>query len=69
MKNRSEAEFLKVHDDTMGHLKERGLLPKMQRLDNEASEQCKQNIENHKMKHQLTPAQMHRQNNAMQHND
>ena len=64
MKNRTETEFLKVHDDATEHLKERGLLPKTQRLDNEASEQHKQNIEKHKMDCQLTPAQMHRRNAA-----
>ena len=38
----------------------------MQRLDNEASNQCKQNVKKFKMDCQLTPAQMHRQNTAEQ---
>ena len=36
----------------------------MQSLDDEASNQCKQNVKKCKMDCQLTPAQMHRQNTA-----
>ena len=64
MKNRTDAEFLRVHDDVIEYLKVRGLQPKIQRLDNEASKAYTQNIDKHKMKFQLTPAQMHRKNIA-----
>ena len=64
MKNRTDAEFLRVHDDVIEYLQARGLKPKIQRLDNEASKAYTENIEKHNMKYQFTPAQMHRRNIA-----
>ena len=48
----------------MKHLQSRGLKPKIQRLDNEASRAYTQNIQKHNMKFQLTPTQMHKRNIA-----
>ena len=64
MQNRTDAEFLRAHDEVIEYLKARGLQPKIQRLDNEASKAYRANITKHNMKFQLTPAQMHRQNIA-----
>ena len=64
MKNRTEEEFLKVHEATMNFLKDRGQLPKIQKLDIEASELHKQNIKKFKMDYQLTPAQLPQSNIA-----
>ena len=46
MKNRTDAEFLRVHDDVIEYLQARGLKPKIQRLDNEASKAYTGNIKN-----------------------
>lgn len=61
-KNRTDAEFLRVHDDAIEYLQARGLKPKIQRLDNEASKTYTANITKHNMKFQLSPAQIHRRN-------
>ena len=64
MKNRTEEEFLRVHNDLIEYLKKRGLHPKVQQLNNEISNQYKEQIEKHNIQPQLTPAQIHRQNIA-----
>lgn len=64
MKSREEKEFLRVHEEVIEYLEKRGLKPSIQRLDNEASKEYKQQIEIYNMKYQLTPAQIHRRNIA-----
>ena len=64
MKNRSDEEFLRVYKDIIEYLKQKGLHPKIQRLDNEASDAYKQLIKEYNINYQLTPAQIHRRNLA-----
>lgn len=64
IKNRSEEEFIRVHTEVIEYLRARGRQSTIQRLDNEASENYKNNITNYHMKYELTPAQIHRRNIA-----
>ena len=50
MKNRTDAEFVRVHDDVIQYLQAIGLKPKIQRLDNEAPKAYTENIEKHNIK-------------------
>ena len=64
MKNRTDEEFLRVHDEIIDELTIKGVKPTTQRLDNEASKAYTNNITKHGIKYQLTPAQIHRRNIA-----
>ena len=64
VKNRTDEEFVRVHDEIIEELTARGLKPKIQRLDNEASKAYTDNITKHGMEYHLTPAQIHRRNIA-----
>lgn len=65
MKNRSDAEALRAYAVIIKLLISRGLRPKLQRLDNEASEALKQYLgEEQGIEYQLAPPGMHRRNAA-----
>ena len=47
MKSREEKGFLRVHDEVIEYLGKWGLKPSIQRLDNEASKEYKNQIKNY----------------------
>ena len=64
MKNRTESEFVRVYQDLIDYLKQRGLQPKLQRLDNKSSEGYQQTIKRNNINIQFTPTQIHCRNIA-----
>ena len=64
MKNRSDAEFLRVYNEIMEDLKLKGLKPTYHRLDNEASKAYKAAITQHDITYQLVPPGNKETNNA-----
>ena len=64
IKTRSGTSILNAYKELHGILASRGLKPKLQRLDNEASTALKQYISEQDITYQLTPAHMHRRNAA-----
>ena len=64
MKDRTDAKFVRVHDEIIKELTVKGVKPTTQRLDNEASKAYTNNITKHGIEYQITPAQMHRRNIA-----
>ena len=64
MKNRTDAEFVRVHDEIITEFTIRGVKPKTQRLDNEASAAYEAAIRDSGMTFQLVPPDDHRRNTA-----
>ena len=64
MKNRTEGEMIKAYLSLIQRLKNAGIKPKHQILDNEASEEYKRIIKENGMTYQLVPPDMHRRNMA-----
>lgn len=62
--NRTEFQLLQAYKKMKTTLQRRGLTPKLQRLDNEASRLLQQEMEDSNIKYQLTPAGTHRRNAA-----
>ncbi len=64
MKNRTEGEIIKAYLSLSRCLKNAGIKPKHQILDNKASEEYKQMIMDNGLTYQLVPPDMHRRNMA-----
>jgi hypothetical protein len=64
MKRRTDAEMLRAYGVIYDVLVSRGMRPKLQRLDNEASAALKQFIQDYDVDYQLVPPYMHRRNAA-----
>jgi hypothetical protein len=64
MQNRSEGSLILTRQKLMNRLKQSGIYPKMQYVDNEASAAFKQSIKDDKMDYQLITPHMHRANIA-----
>jgi hypothetical protein len=64
MKNRSDKEMVRAFDFLIQSLILRGLKPRLQRLDNEASLALRNYLTQQGITYQLSPQHMHRRNNA-----
>ena len=64
MKNRSDIEMLRAYDTIIALLSAKGLKPKLQRLDNEASKALQKYLTSHDIDYQLAPPHIHRRNAA-----
>jgi hypothetical protein len=64
IKNRTETELLRVCSKLHQYLADRGLKPRLQKLDNECSEALKQFMRQASVDFQLVPPYDHRQNAA-----
>ena len=64
MKNRSDAEMLRAYAIINNILIRRGLRPRLQRLDNEASKALKQYLQDTDVEFQLVPPHIHQRNAA-----
>ena len=64
MKNRTSAEHVAAYERALLVLKSRGLKPKFQRLDNEASQPLRQFLQANDIDFQLAPPHVHRRNAA-----
>jgi hypothetical protein len=65
MRNRTDAEMLRAYGVILNRLIARGLKPKLQRLDNEASTALKSYLQDEMdIKYQLVPPHVHRRNAA-----
>eukprot|EP00957_Ditylum_brightwellii_P065130 4940077-Ditylum_brightwellii.AAC.1 len=60
----TEGEIIWAYDSIHLHLKDRGLTPQFQLLDNEASAAIQANLTNKKVNFQLAPPNIHQQNAA-----
>ena len=64
LKNRNAATILQAYKDTYDFLQARGLKPRLQRLDNEASKLLKDEMYQRDIDFQLAPPDIHRRNSA-----
>jgi hypothetical protein len=64
MKSRTGSEHLAAFKRVQDLLKRRGLKPKLQKLDNEASKELLQFIQDEDIDYQVVPSNMHRRNAA-----
>ena len=64
VKNRTKGEIKQAYEKLLGKLKSAGLKPKLQRMDNEASDILKDYIQSEKIDFQLVPPHNHRRNLA-----
>jgi hypothetical protein len=64
MKNRSDAEAIRAYSRIYDKLTSKGLKPKFQKIDNEASTALKQFLHSKDIQFQLVPPRVHRQNAA-----
>jgi hypothetical protein len=64
MKNRSDAEAIRAYSKIYDELTSKGLKPKFQRMDNEASTALKHFLHSNDIQFQLVPPHVHRQNAA-----
>jgi hypothetical protein len=64
IKNRSDTETLQAYETLIKILQQRGLTPKLQRLDNEASKALKTYLHDQQIEFQLVPPHVHRRNAA-----
>jgi hypothetical protein len=64
MKSRSASEWVRAFDEVFQELTSRGLKPKLQTMDNDASAALKSFFTSHDMTYQLVPPHCHRRNAA-----
>jgi hypothetical protein len=64
IKSRQQDELLRAYKQLIQHLQQRGLTPKLQRLDNECSAAMKTEMDAQNIDWQLTPVGIHRRNAA-----
>ena len=64
LRSRSDTDLLHAYDTVINLLKQQGLMPQLQRLDNEASTALKSRLHNHGISYQLVPPHIHRRNAA-----
>ena len=64
MKNRTDAEIFRAYAKLSDYLIDRGMQPKLQILDNEASQALQREIRTRHYNFQLVPPHMHRRNSA-----
>ena len=64
MAARTQEQIVKAYKTSINMLKDKGLHPKLQRLDNEASRALIKEIDTNSIDYQLTPAGLHRRNKA-----
>ena len=64
MKNRTKESHTEAYRELHQQLVKKGLRPKMQRLDNEASKMLKEFMTSESVDYQLVPAHIHRRNAA-----
>ena len=64
MPSKTKHQILLAYQKSIKMLKSRGLRPQLQRLDNEISDILREYMQEQNIKFQLTPAGLHRRNNA-----
>ena len=64
MPSRTQHQILIAYKKSTDMLRKRGFTPKLQRLDNECSQTLKDYMDEQEVNYQLTPAGLHRRNNA-----
>lgn len=64
IKNRQSTTILEAYQSIVSLLQRRGLAPKLHRLDNEASQQLKDFLQDEEIEYQLVPPHIHRRNAA-----
>ena len=64
LRSRSDTDLLHAYDTVINLLKQHGLTPQLQRLDNEASTALNARLHTHGISYQLVPPHIHRRNAA-----